>query len=168
MDNRKSNDSGLVLFGLITLGVTVLVRSFLPKRVMIHWSYPKSYENGFSSEEAFEGWGLYCISTKINGREKLLYIGKAYKSNFYDRLRNHERSWLHKYRGEKYVRFGHFEQPLIVGKSVMHDVESALIMEHQPKHNTMQKKSYSYTHNRIIKSEGYRGMIKRVVKMQEH
>lgn len=168
MEQQSSKGSGLLIFGVVTIGVVALVKSFLPKKVTIKWSYPKGFYNGLYSETAFDGWGIYSITTKINGKEKLLYIGMAYKSNFYNRLMEHERNWLHKYSGEKYVRFGSFERPFSISESAVRDVESALILEHQPIHNTMQKKSYTYTHQRIIKSIGNRGKIKKIVRMDDH
>jgi len=168
MEGHSNRGSGLILFGVVTVGVMALVKSFLPKKVTIKWSYPKTFYNGLYSDEAFDGWGLYTIAAKVKGKEILLYIGKAYKSNFYDRLSEHERKWLHKYSGDKYVRFGHFERPFIVSESAVHDVESALILEHQPIHNKMQKKSYTYTSQRIIKSVGNRGLIKKIFRMDDH
>ena len=169
MEGRGNNKAaGLILFGAVAFGLVKLITSFSPKKVVLNWSYPRKFENGLYSELAYKGWGIYYISSKTNGKEKLLYIGKAYYSSFFERLRQHERNWLNNYPGEKYVRFGEFELPASVGESTVHDVESALILEHQPTHNTMQKSSYTYTHKRIIHSIGKRGLIKKIVKMTNH
>lgn len=137
------------------------------KTITIKWSYPREFENAKETELSYEGYGLYCISRKFGGNETILYIGKT-ESRFRDRLKNHKKSWLSNYRGEKIVRFGTITKPITVTKDIINDSESAIIYEIEPKHNTDKKKGYHFTELYKIENIGYKGKLPKYIDINTH
>lgn len=139
------------------------------RNVEINWSKPMLYENSYYNERV-DGKGLYYISRKFGGNEALLYIGKTYDC-FFIRLLSHDENWLNKYRGTKYVRFGTISSPIVDDeefKILVKDVESALIYELNPVHNTMSTKSYTLTYECRIRNSGYHGVLPLEINMRDH
>ncbi len=167
---KHSHNKNLIALLLVggLFGLWTLIRKFIPGKVVIKWSYPREYYNGMFSEKSFNGWGVYCISKKKKGKEAILYIGKAYESNFYSRMNDHDKKWVSKLLGDIVVRFGQFKRPYFVDESVVHDVESALIYEHQPIKNLKQTKNYTYSRLRNIYNKGFRGPLEQVVRIKDH
>lgn len=141
----------------------------MPKNLIIkiNWSYPREYENALETELSYEGFGLYCISRKFGGNETILYIGKT-ESRFRDRLKNHKKSWLSNYRGEKIVRFGTITKPITVTKDIINDAESAIIYEIEPKHNTDKKKGYHFADLYKIENTKFRGKLPKFIDINSH
>lgn len=137
------------------------------KTIIIKWSYPREFENAKETELSYEGYGVYCISRKFGGNETILYIGKTDRQ-FRDRLKNHKKAWMSKYRGEKIVRFGTITKPSTVTSEIINDAESALIFDIEPKHNRSKKKSYQYIEEYIILNKGYRGLLPKVIDIRNH
>lgn len=94
-------------------------------------------------------WRRQCALRAFRGRFNVVYIGivKADQRDFVQRMQEHEKAWLWKYRraGHLYVRFGvlqnltRFKDP----EQTLEDAESVLIYETQPYENTA--KTFSYT-----------------------
>lgn len=137
------------------------------KIIIIEWSYPREFENALETILSYEGYGLYCISRKFAGNETILYIGKT-ESRFRDRLKNHKKSWLSKYRGEKIVRFGTIIKPITVSKDIINDSESAIIFEIKPKHNTDKKNGYHFSEFYRIENIGYKGKLSKLIDINSH
>lgn len=137
------------------------------KNIIIKWSYPREFENAKETELSYEGYGIYCISRKFAGNETILYVGKTDKQ-FRDRLKNHKKNWMSQYRGEKFVRFGTITKPITVSSEIINDVESAIIYDIKPKHNTSKMKSYGYFEEYIISNQGYRGLLPKLIDIRNH
>ncbi len=88
-------------------------------------------------------------------------------SDFITRLSKHK-SWLSNYEGEKFVRFGRFKKPYFVSETLVKEIESAFIYEHQPPKNQMQKSSYTTRRDYLIESVGRRGLIRKVIDTRNH
>lgn len=137
------------------------------KTIIIKWSYPREFENVKETELSYEGYGIYCISRKFGGNETILYIGKTYRQ-FRDRLKNHKKNWMSKYRGEKIVRFGTIIKPITVTSEIINDAESAIIYDIEPKHNRSKIRSYQYFEEYIILNQDYRGLLPKVIDIRNH
>lgn len=101
------------------------------------------------------------------GNETIIYIGKT-ESRFRDRLKNHKKSWLSNYRGEKIVRFGTIIKPITVTKDIINDAESAIIFEIEPKHNTDKKREYNFTELYKIENKNYKGKLPKYIDINSH
>ena len=142
----------------------------MPKKqliIKVKWSYPREFENAKETELSYEGYGVYCISRKFGNKETIIYIGKTARQ-FRDRLKDHQSKWLDDYRGEKIVRFGTITQPKTVTKEIINDLESAIIFEIHPTHNTDKKNGYHYTEEYKIINEGYRGLLPKEIDINNH
>lgn len=137
------------------------------KAIIIKWSFPREYENALETELSYEGYGIYCISRKFAGNETILYIGKTDRQ-FRDRLKNHKKDWISKYRGEKLVRFGIITKPITVTSEIINDAESAIIYDINPKHNKSKIKSYKFFEDYILHNQGYRGQLPKVIDIRNH
>ena len=135
--------------------------------IEVKWSYPKAFEKIIETEIAQSGWGIYYISRKFGENETLLYIGITYAQNFKARLDSHSWNWFKNYRGKKLIRFGEFTNKIDVSNETIVDIESALIFEISPKHNTSKKSSYKFNSLYRIKNTGYRGEVPKLVSMKE-
>ncbi len=136
------------------------------KKVIIEWSYPRTYDNIFYLPQINEV-GLYCLSVKSNkGKEELIYIGKTNHS-FYNRLGSHQ-EWFSLYRGKRLVRLGVIKQPKKYDNELITDIESALIYEIKPFENTDKINGYSCYNVCEIENSGYRGLLPRIIDMRNH
>jgi hypothetical protein len=138
------------------------------RNAKIKWTYPRKFESAINCEVCLNGWGIYYISRKFAGNETMLYIGLTFSQNFVHRIGKHNKNWLHKYRGEKYIRFGEFIKPLSITKDLVEDAESCLIYELDPVHNKCKKSGYTFTNEYKITSMGYRGVIPKVILTRDH
>ena len=78
MSDKKINAvTKLFLGGIALFGAVKLVKPLLPYKVILKWSYPRIFNNSLYSDNAFEGWGIYCITSKYQGKDSLLYIAHA-------------------------------------------------------------------------------------------
>ncbi|HDX9577692.1 TPA: GIY-YIG nuclease family protein [Bacillus pseudomycoides] len=104
--------------------------------------------------------GIYAIYRVYGGKETLIYIGKT-KRNFLKRLKEHNKDWLWKVRGEIRIRFGVLEFPNggKYSEQKLADVESLLISWHEPVENTQSTKYYYGRPNLEVINEGRRGLI---------
>lgn len=135
------------------------------RNITLEWSYPKRLENIFDDERVYDK-GIYCIYRRFGGNDTLIYIGKT-KDSFFNRLSCHCENWINKYRGEKFVRLGVIVSPQVYDDQIIEDVESALIYEMQPLHNTDKCKTYHYTYECKVKNTRYRGHLPEEVSMRE-
>jgi predicted GIY-YIG superfamily endonuclease len=135
--------------------------------IKVKWSYPREFENAKETELSYEGFGVYCISRKFGGKESIIYIGKTTRQ-FRDRLRDHSSKWLNNYRGEKIVRFGTITQPRTVTVEIINDVESAIIYEIEPIHNTDKINKYTFSETYKIINEGFKGQLPKEMDINNH
>ena len=138
------------------------------RKAVIDWTYPKRIDSVINSEICKTSWGIYYISRKFSNKETLLYIGITFQQNFIHRIIQHDKQWLHKYRGEKYIRFGEFTKPQNITRDIIEDAESCLIYELDPKHNTCKKYCYTFSNEYIITNRGYRGVIPKEISTRAH
>lgn len=91
------------------------------------------------------GSGIYAIYEGM-GRtpQKLLYIGETYQQTFSQRLKQHQRQWLHKIDTKLLVSFGKVNLPRGTRISIERilDIESCLIYELRPPYNSMSKNGH--------------------------
>ena len=138
-----------------------------PLKAKVIWSYPRKFENAKETELSWEGFGVYYISRRFGDKVTKLYVGKTHVQ-FKGRLDMHEYNWLSDYRGDKIVRFGTITVPKTVTPSIIEDIESALIYEMKPKHNSRKKRNYTCQEVYKISNKGYRGEIPSIIDMNEH
>ncbi len=140
------------------------------KYIEIRWTYPKSPDAAWESEESY-GRGIYQITRLFGGNESLLYIGvvKGEDRNFYQRLSEHW-SWLQSIRGTVRIRFGKIvgRQGFTLTREILETAEGALIWEHQPSENTAKMNDYRKYHHLVITNSGYRGFLNQVVDTRFH
>ena len=137
------------------------------KTIIVNWSYPRRFANAKETELSYEGYGVYCISREFGGVETILYIGKTDRQ-FRGRLNSHFKDWMTDYSGEKIVRFGTVIEPNLITSEIINDVESAIIYDIKPKHNKSKIKSYQYFQEYIVKNQGYRGQLPRIINIKNH
>jgi hypothetical protein len=138
------------------------------RKAEIKWSYPIKVDSALKNERCIESWGIYYISRKFGSSETLLYIGLTFHQNFIHRIIQHHNVWMNDYRGEKYIRFGEFDEPKIITKEIIENVESCLIYELQPVQNVSKKSSYSCYNEYTVISSGFRGIIPREISTKNH
>ena len=143
----------------------------MPRVVHIEWTYPKSWESALSSLEA-SGQGIYQIYRVFGSSDTLLYVGlvKSDRRDFYTRMNEHQKDWLHERRGALYLTFGRVRgfRGCPMTPQLLEEVEGAIIFETQPPENTMKKSSYSRREDLIVKSIGYRGDVPKQIDTSEH
>jgi hypothetical protein len=136
----------------------------IPKKIEIYWSYPILISSVIDDDILFD-WGLYQITTKINKKENLLYIGESWH-NFNDRIKAHYKKWLDLYEGDKYIRLGHLKTK--VTQKQLLDIESAIIFDIKPIQNIKSTQTYNPSDEYDIYSNGWRGKVPKLVKTKEH
>jgi hypothetical protein len=136
----------------------------IPKNIEIDWSYPRLISTVIDEDILFD-WGLYQITSKTAQNEYLLYIGKAWL-NINDRVKNHNKKWLDLYEGDKYIRLGHLNTK--VTEKQLLDIESAIIFELNPIHNSQSTKTYTPSDEYDIYNIGYRGQVPQLIRTKEH
>ena len=136
----------------------------IPKKIEIDWSYPKLISSVIDEDVLFD-WGLYQITTKMDKKEYLLYIGESWH-NFNRRIKDHDKKWLDLYDGEKYVRLGHLNTK--VTKKQLLDIESAIIFDIKPIQNIKSTQTYNPSDEYDIYSTHYRGKVPQLVRTKEH
>jgi hypothetical protein len=139
--------------------------------VHIDWSYPKAWGSALSSLEA-SGLGIYQIYRTFGWCDKLLYIGivKSDRRDFYVRMNEHQKDWLHEKRGELYLSFGTVRgfRGCPLTPQLLEEVEGAIIFTIEPPENTMKKSSYTLRDDLIVKSFGYRCDVPKQIDTSEH
>ncbi len=136
----------------------------IPKKIEIDWSYPILISSVIDEDVLFD-WGLYQISTKINKKEHLLYIGETWH-NFNKRIKDHNKKWLDLYEGDKYIRLGRLKTK--VTEKHLLDIESAIIFELKPTQNIKSTQTYKPSDEYNICSNGWRGKVPKLVRTKEH
>jgi hypothetical protein len=146
------------------------------KRVVIEWSYPKTYDRMWRDDRIYD-FGLYYITAhRVRCRvrmEESLYIGQT-SISFESRFIEHDENWFHEIRGQKYIRLGKITYPTRstrgMTKTVIHDVERALIYDMGTvlRQNIMGINSYSPNHLYTIANNGFRGGLQKVISMRDH
>lgn len=138
------------------------------KIIRIEWSDPLLIEDAISSPLSLQA-GLYYITRLFGTKETSLYIGKATET-IRQRLKSHNKNWVHDYRGKVFVRLGKIIYPKIVDAELIDHAESALIFEHGDilTDNTDKRFTYSYTDLYRIENIGNRFELKEKVRMHEH
>ena len=138
------------------------------KIIRILWSEPAPLDLTMSMIGSQQP-GLYYISRLWGSHETSLYIGKAFRT-IRERLDEHKKHWLHLYRGQILVRFGHIIYPTSFDVELLDHAESALIFEHSNllTENTDKRNSYSYSELYRIENIGNIGELKPSFRMHDH
>lgn len=108
--------------------------------------------------------GIYAIYRVFGNNETLRYIGQTERS-FVNRINEHAKEWLYRYRGRLYVRFGvlSFEPGKKFSSKKLDDVESLLIKCCRPRENTSNYKNYCGRENIKIVNNGRYGLIPKII-----
>jgi hypothetical protein len=117
-----------------------------PLEVEIIWGLPHNWDMILGLSNQVPGPCIYQITRDHGATETLLYIGIVWseRRTFYIRMNEHKKKLVSNLRGIRY-RLGHVN-PLdgsVCDRDLMEEVEGALILEHQPEHNSKKKKSFS-------------------------
>ncbi|MEG2660514.1 MAG: hypothetical protein RR978_07330 [Oscillospiraceae bacterium] len=136
--------------------------------IRIEWSEPLLIENAIASPLSRQA-GLYYITRLFGSKETSLYIGKA-TNTIRQRLKSHNKDWVHDYRGKIFVRLGTIIYPKTVDAELIDHAESALIFEHGDilTDNTDKRFTYSYSNLYRIENSGNCFELKEKIRMQEH
>jgi hypothetical protein len=133
------------------------------EKITLHWYGPYDLSNIENHDVTYEN-GIYAIYRIWGNSQKLLYIGKT-ERNFIDRIKEHYRNWVGDLRGKVKVRFGILEldKGKRFSKKRLADVESLLILKHQPPENEKSKSFYYGRKKLEILNTGRRGLVDRKV-----
>lgn len=129
------------------------------EHITINWHGPYQLSRAHLPEIAEEN-GIYVITRKWGNSETLIYIGRT-KRGLYQRISEHEKSWLCDFRGCLQVRYGVLSLQLGQRFSLQRlaDVEALLIVWHKPQENTVNK-DYYYGRERLkVANIGRRGPL---------
>ena len=138
------------------------------KIIRIEWSEPLLIEDAIASSLSRQT-GLYYITRLFGTKETSLYIGKA-AHNIRQRLKSHNKDWVHDYRGTIYIRIGQIIYPRNADAELLDHAESALIFEHGAilTDNTDKRLTYSYSDLYRVENIGNCFELKDKVRMHEH
>lgn len=143
-----------------------------PRKVTVTWSKPKPVRDAINDPN-FLISGVYCITSKREDTERLLYIGKSSGGGgIKGRLGNHYQKWIDDRGGTKYVRMGVVKTISKCDMSEIIDmVESLLIFDSHPSKNIQKMKQYSYNNDCILENCGYYGggkLFKKKIDSRNH
>ncbi|WP_458863622.1 GIY-YIG nuclease family protein [Acidaminobacterium chupaoyuni] len=136
--------------------------------IRIEWLEPLLIEDAIASPLSRQA-GLYYITRLFGTKETCLYIGKS-ANTVRQRLKAHNKDWVHDYRGKIFVRLGKIVYPNVVDAELIDHAESALIFEHGDilTDNTDKRLTYSYSDLYRIENIGNCFELKKKIRMHNH
>lgn len=126
--------------------------------VQLDWSRACRWDKGLP--HFAEDIGIYQLTREFGGWDSLLYIGIVWSDSrtFFTRMQEHRKAWLGELRGIRY-RFATIRplRGLSRTRTLVEEIEGALICQLQPPENTSKKSFYSLRSDLVIHSGGDRG-----------